>query len=107
MKSFPKGQGQSTNVQIQVQRFLGEQEDLVVFGPGRGAGYAKRPPAHGSSQRFELSGVIKMNRCINRPRMMLKPKPSLEFFFVLTLSSKLFAFHAYGGKDKLLFFLKG
>lgn len=67
----------------------------------------KRSPGSWISGRSKLSGVIKMNRCINRPRkmaMVLKPKASVEFFFALNLSSKLFAFCAYGGEDRLMFF---
>ena len=53
-----------------------------------------------------LSGVIKMNRDINRLGMkatMLKHKASKAFFFAMTLSSKLFASCACGSEDRLIF----
>lgn len=52
-----------------------------------------------------LSGVIKMNRNINRLGMMatmLKHEASIAFFFALTLSSKLFASCACGSEDSLM-----
>ena len=98
------GQGQGTTSKSKSKSSQGSKKAWYCEGH---RACQKGLPAHGSAACSELSCGIKMNSSTNWPRMMamlLKPKANLEFFFALTLFSKLFAFHVCGGEDRLMFF---